>query len=838
MIELGLIETATETIDKETIMIRKALVIEPANLHIEFVPSSAAPCLDDFNYISTVERKRYPAYISIESKEIYLFFNVKCLNGNSFILRFGRSLQISGWVNNNFIYCANTDNQKDIKLMQFNKGNNFFFLKLKCIDGLELPIDFTLRVDLCETLKQFSEWELFKDYFEDSVINKIVLMKNETPDGSVTRFCLVPLDYSDTMKNTNYDIEISNGNDILLNACVKIHETITYDHRDKQNNDNTFLQVNLKYTVGFTVYSLNDIIKIGDGFAKLIEHRNKWLKKICANEQEFDLQLAGYINHYKYIPELIDDMDYKKFLYNEMIESCHCSFSVENSGYIEWIKAKGGLYPISFYLKLDNSIYTYSILLPANYDDLHQYPLMIVFPYFDERPDLLATMFRKAYNDPMIEDFISILINPLGQTMGSYMGDTAIIDCIDHVKKNFSIDNNRTYGMGYSIGSYTTLIIAQNYPDLFAALFVCSGEYITETIENIRHIPMVYVSSDLDQNLAKQKYDELIKYDGFYNVISYNTRHDYHRSLSLYFTHISKKTILFLLSQKRTQPNQLTLKTRRMKYNKAYGVEILKSENYKEPSSVSYEIIDKQFIIKTNNVSKFRLKISEELKNKISSINMLNDDVPYSEKENLDFVFEIDGSKNIKYRCYDPEKDNTLAIQHINIGILYVYMDEMEIIYSQNENDIIALVRKFQNPVLFMQNDPRISVSYPERFTLTLRNTLNQKKNLVIIQYGDQAELMEELKSYFILDFDVRGCSFDGEYHEGEYSILKLYPHPFNAENRILLIYANKINQFKKNIYLRRVSIPSYTYGLHPLNEDSIICFNNKYYSDSKPLGR
>ena len=75
-------------------------------------------------------------------------------------------------------------------------------------------------------------------------------------------------------------------------------------------------------------------------------------------------------------------------------------------------------------------------MLPDNYDSSHQYPLMVVFPYFDDRPDLLGTMFFKKYNDPMIEDFISVVVNPLGHTMGSYMGDTAVMDCINHVKSN------------------------------------------------------------------------------------------------------------------------------------------------------------------------------------------------------------------------------------------------------------------------------------------------------------------------------------------------------------------------------------------------------------------
>lgn len=46
---------------------------------------------------------------------------------------------------------------------------------------------------------------------------------------------------------------------------------------------------------------------------------------------------------------------------------------------------------------------------------------------------------------------------------------------MDLIKKHYCIDEDRTYLAGNSNGAYTTWSIAQNHPDIFAAIITDGG---------------------------------------------------------------------------------------------------------------------------------------------------------------------------------------------------------------------------------------------------------------------------------------------------------------------------------------------------------------------------
>lgn len=820
MIEQRLIEEVTEIFNEKTVVVSKVLLVEHNDSTTRLTPSNNWDIIKDLVPKSLIAQKKYPPYISINAKNAYVFFNIRCSKTGTYVVRFGRTLRITGWVNDNYVFCGNSDNQKDIKIMNLNQGDNFFFLELSCTAASEGLIDFTARIELYENLIEMSEWDLVEDYFENKVLKNITLYKCRV--GENMNLSVIPIDY--TQKISWIEIKFTTFNNEETKKNVKLYEVFTINLNNFAN-DHDLIGVTVKYIINDDIYYYKDVIITNCNFNKMLTIKENWLKEICNDKKEFEEQRIGYKKIYAPQISLLEDRDYTDFLYREILESKILHTQVSASDYINAIKGIGGFYPVSFKSELDGSHYTYTIFLPDEYDDSLEYPLVVVFPYFDERNDLLSTMFHNIRKDKTIEKAIYIQVNTLGQTMGSYIGDRAVVDCITHVTKFFSVNKNRIYGLGYSLGSYSCFTIAQNYPDLFAALYVCSGEYIDEMMENIKHIHIVYVSSAFDQNFAQNKFDSLRHNESFQKVIYYYTQFDYHRTLSLYFTHISKKIFKELLSSTQEIPQEFSLKTQRIKYGKAFGVELLSPIDYKKTMSLFYRINGSKIEFTTENVRKFRFKIPQ---------NLIANTVLWCNKEmqileNKDVVYEKNTSLVIS-RNYNDSTDNINCVLHHNLGMLYIFMQPMKIAYSENSDVVISLAKKFQSPTLFMQNEPQINVSYPICYSESLDALLKENKNIVVIQCGEKAPLLEQMRQYFDIDFDQVGCRYKGSYLQGEYSIIRMFQHPCNDMYRILLVYTNNESQFKKNIYLRRVSIPSYIYGLHPQNSETIICFNNKYY--------
>ena len=78
------------------------------------------------------------------------------------------------------------------------------------------------------------------------------------------------------------------------------------------------------------------------------------------------------------------------------------------------------------------------------------------------------------------------------------------MNVLDMIKKEFNVDENRTYLMGHSMGAIGTWKIAPKYPDIWAALAPISGSGAPATLEKIRHIPQVVIHGDADPTVNVQ----------------------------------------------------------------------------------------------------------------------------------------------------------------------------------------------------------------------------------------------------------------------------------------------------------------------------------------------
>ena len=87
-----------------------------------------------------------------------------------------------------------------------------------------------------------------------------------------------------------------------------------------------------------------------------------------------------------------------------------------------------------------------------------------MYSHYFERTD--------AFPDTIVAD-----IHGRGMTTGSYVGDIMFREILEDILHRFPIDQNKIYSMGQSNGGFSTWVLAQKTPDIFAAINPSTGVF-------------------------------------------------------------------------------------------------------------------------------------------------------------------------------------------------------------------------------------------------------------------------------------------------------------------------------------------------------------------------
>lgn len=71
---------------------------------------------------------------------------------------------------------------------------------------------------------------------------------------------------------------------------------------------------------------------------------------------------------------------------------------------------------------------------------------------------------------------------------------------IDYMSSEYAVDTNRIYGTGQSMGCMTTLILASEYPDLYAGCMFVDGQWDISTLTGLENQTFVYFAAEDDTN--------------------------------------------------------------------------------------------------------------------------------------------------------------------------------------------------------------------------------------------------------------------------------------------------------------------------------------------------
>jgi len=181
------------------------------------------------------------------------------------------------------------------------------------------------------------------------------------------------------------------------------------------------------------------------------------------------------------------------------------------------LKSRRGDVHWAYRSAVDDSLQPYRIFVPGSYDSTKKWPLIVALHGMggDENS------FFVGYNNGEIKRIAEargyLVVCPKGRAPASmYLGtaEKDVIDVLNQMKRDYSVDDDRVYLMGHSMGGYGSWSVAVNHPDLFAAIGPIAGggnPLVTAQIKKIAHVPWIVVHGDKDPTVPVGESRKMVK---------------------------------------------------------------------------------------------------------------------------------------------------------------------------------------------------------------------------------------------------------------------------------------------------------------------------------------
>lgn len=221
------------------------------------------------------------------------------------------------------------------------------------------------------------------------------------------------------------------------------------------------------------------------------KHRDALIAEVPSAEYRislFDLARAGEIN--------FDRMDFRATL-----KEATSILDALDAG-TDPFAARRGEFKKAYRSKVDSTLQPYQVFVPAAYEKSKTFPLVIALHGMGGDENSYFQAYAQGAFKTEAEKHGYIVACPKGRKPASmYIGDAEkdVMDVIAEMRRDYSIDTDRIYLTGHSMGGYGTWSVAINHPDVFAALApVAGGVNNPAAMSKIAHIPQLVVHGDND----------------------------------------------------------------------------------------------------------------------------------------------------------------------------------------------------------------------------------------------------------------------------------------------------------------------------------------------------
>jgi predicted esterase len=166
---------------------------------------------------------------------------------------------------------------------------------------------------------------------------------------------------------------------------------------------------------------------------------------------------------------------------------------------------------------VDGTVQPYRFYIPTKYDAKKKWPLVVALHGMGGDENSFFSGYKNGAIRRVAEDRGYIVVCPKGRgpySMYLALAERDVIDVINEMKRDFSIDDDRVYLMGHSMGGYGSWSIAVDNPDLFAAIGPIAGggtPFSRPKLKAITHVPWVVVHGDKDPTVPVEESRKMVK---------------------------------------------------------------------------------------------------------------------------------------------------------------------------------------------------------------------------------------------------------------------------------------------------------------------------------------
>lgn len=284
----------------------------------------------------------------------------------------------------------------------------------------------------------------------------------------------------------------------------------------------------------------------------------------------------------------------------------------------------------AFVSEIDGQVQHYMIYVPKN----AKVPLSFVIRMPHQIADVILRPFLKSVFLAFLRGIIPlersadkhgfgiVWVYGRGNSFGAAMGTTDVFEVLNDLKKDYDLDPDRLYLTGVSDGARLSLLMAERFPSLFAAVAVVSPIFGTnpdsprrspKTIgRSLRNIPLYILHGRYDKSLPLQGIinftDELRQQGVEVELEVGDDDHGMQNSGDPF-----AKALGFLAGKKRARfPRKVSFATAQLRYDTAYWLRITGIEDVSRIATIDATRVSPKLVtVETDNVSSFEIILSE-----------------------------------------------------------------------------------------------------------------------------------------------------------------------------------------------------------------------------------
>ena len=478
-----------------------------------------------------------------------------------------------------------------------------------------------------------------------------------------------------------------------------------------------------------------------------------------------------------------------------------------------------GIHELYIRSRLDDSIIWLLINLPDNFDPRREYPLVLYLSY-NQYSWNGCEIDRSAIE----EEFIHIDVSGRGAGSGSYMAEASFFEILEWAKQTYRIDEERIYLAGYSSGGYSVWALAQNHPDLAAAILPIAGFPEIDRVSNLTNVPVFttisrldYVNSQSEVQLEEAMSGSRLFMPQYENEMLHQHLREFGHSSQLY-----NKMMKY---RRNSYPREIHYSTERNRYLQSFWVRLHGICRGEHKAEIHARLTDSRHIdVDIQGSEGLTIELPPDIDRAHFTVCVNKQIFEFHDVTQQKLFFT---HRNVWLN--NPE-DNCDVDLRKGTGLLDIYLDSMRIVLPNNpDSRLVRVAKGFSRPNV-NGYDSIVYTRYPI-YTMPDVPKNIMEHNLLVMDINADNPLMQSLKQQCMVHAGKTEVSYHGLSLTGSYCVMQVIPNPMNRNRTCLIIETNDPDSLSHNLFTRKLIIPTYSSGIHPyLNNEALIWIDGEYY--------